>query len=562
MRKPRIPLLIGASIPLVLCVAAGGFRTASADEDRDDGARGFRVTPVAAAAPKTPGIAVPDALSPELIEVVMAQGATPLENPASVTVGTSSVLLPFYGYNGNGPMVPLAGDVQSATHNVEASKTEPDKNTYLVLHNQEGADPDYDYGQHFLFQGHEAGLTGYITRINLDADELHRVTLMAALDRDGKRLPPIDGSTWDPFAQRLLFTSEAGTSGGVWQATLGFPSVVEDISGSLGRGGYEAIQNDSDGNLIIIEDVGGPTGTVNTHARQPNSFIYRFVPRRVDDLHEGKLQALQVISLRTGQPIAFHPGQADADILSADVGDLHTYGKVFPTRWITVHDTAVDGVAPFGANALAKAKLATPFKRPENGQFQPGTGFRRFFFDETGDTDARTEAGSAFGGFGSIMMLSQARPSADTGTLTMFYRSDIDHAAFDNVGFVGAHQIVFVEDRGDTLHTQHNALDSAWLFDTRVDYANPANQPVRILAQGRDTSATIDSSLQGAPGFQNDGDNEITGFHCSNGDVGRDGILGGQVPRPFRDGWRIFYTQQHGDNFTREILANPHPRHR
>src|SRR5262249_12522866 len=162
-----------------------------------------------------------------------------------------------------------------------------------------------------------------------------------------------------------------------------FPSQVEDISGAVGRGGYEGIQNDSDGNVWIVEDVGGPTGTVNRRARQPNSFIYRYVPGDPGNLKEGKLQALQVISSRTGQPIASHAAQADADILSPDVGDLHTYGKVFETHWVTLHDTAVDGTAPYSANALAKAKLATPFKRPENGQFQPGSGFRRFFFDET-----------------------------------------------------------------------------------------------------------------------------------------------------------------------------------
>src|SRR5262249_4100020 len=42
-----------------------------------------------------------------------------------------------------------------------------------------GADPNYDYGTHFLFQGHENGVSGYFTRINLDADGKHRVTLMA-----------------------------------------------------------------------------------------------------------------------------------------------------------------------------------------------------------------------------------------------------------------------------------------------------------------------------------------------------------------------------------------------
>ena len=37
---------------------------------------------------------------------------------------------------------------------------------------------------------------------------------------------------------------------------------------------------------------------------------------------------------------------------------------------------------------LAKAHGATPFKRPENAQFQPGSHFQTFFFTITGDTDS------------------------------------------------------------------------------------------------------------------------------------------------------------------------------
>ena len=94
------------------------------------------------------------------------------------------------------------------------------------------------------------------------------------------------------------------------------------------------------------------------------------------------------MSLNHPGPIEFHAGQADADILSQDMKDLHTYGNEFQTRWVTIHDTAVDGDAPFDANALAKANHATPFKRPENGQFRPGSFFTQFFFAETGDTNA------------------------------------------------------------------------------------------------------------------------------------------------------------------------------
>lgn len=515
--------------------------------------------------PKSPGFSAPNLLTPELTEVVVAQGSMRLENPGSFDLGGGTAVVTNYGYYGDGPFLPLPGDVQSAIHDVEATKSEPDKNTYLVLRGQRGADPSYDYGTRFLFQGHEAGAAtvpgrraGYITRVNLDADADHRITLLAAADQDGAPLPPIDGSTWDPFAQRLLFTAELGAAGGVFQATLDFPSVVGEVT-AMGRGGYEGIQNDADGNLWIAEDVGGSTVSSTNRSRQPNSFLFRFVPARRGDLARGRLQVLQVLSLRSGQPMTFHPGLAGdalfADLTSDDQKDLHTYGRSLPTRWITIHDTAVDGTAPFDANTLAKAKGGTPFRRPENGMFRPGSRFTEFFFDETGDTDIRTQA-AAFGGFGSLFRVTQASPSADEGRISLFFLGDAGHAGFDNVAFLGRNHVVFVEDAGDTLHAQRNALDSAWLFDVRLDYSAPVNQPVRLLAQGRDPSATIDSALSGAPGFQNDGDNEITGIHVSDGNPGPDGILGARVPRPFRDGWRAFYTQQHGDNVTWELLPS------
>ncbi len=56
-------------------------------------------------------------------------------------------------------------------------------------------------------------------------------------------------------------------------------------------------------------------------------------------------------------------------------------------------------------------------------------------------------------------------------------------------------------------------------------------------------------------GFQNEGDNEITGIHVSDGDPTPGGVLGAKGPHPFRDGWRVFWTQQHGDNTTWEIVA-------
>src|SRR5881409_2628244 len=139
--------------------------------------------------PKTPGLTSPNVLSPGLDEIAVVRGSTSLENPAD-GIG-------YHGYLNNGPLLPVLPSL------TEASKTEPDKNTYLRLGAQAGPDGGYDYGRHFLFQGHETASPGYITRVNLDADAEHKVTLMADADVNGNPLPNFDGSTWDPFLHRL-----------------------------------------------------------------------------------------------------------------------------------------------------------------------------------------------------------------------------------------------------------------------------------------------------------------------------------------------------------------------
>jgi hypothetical protein len=239
-------------------------------------------------------------------------------------------------------------------------------------------------------------------------------------------------------------------------------------------------------------------------------------------------------------------------LMSADQQALHIYGSVFDTQWITIHDTAVNGHAPFTALPLALAAQGTPFKRPENGLFQPGSDFKEFFFDETGDTNATSPENACCGGWTGVFKLTQSGPSANTGKLTLFYQGDQAHAGFDNMAFFSKDQISFVEDAGDTLHTQRNALDSGFLLDVNADYSNPANQTLRWLAEGRDASATLDAD-NGGFGV-NDQDNEITGIHVSDGDTGKNGILGAGIPNPWNGNWRVFYTQQHGDNYTWEVI--------
>jgi hypothetical protein len=510
------------------------------------GSGSLELTNVPTANGKSVGSAPPNRLSPELQEVAWAQGSVALENADGPVA--------FYGYLADGkPMLPALGS------NAEAQKTEPDKNTYLVFpHGLRGADPNYDYGDHFLFQGHEGGSPGYLTRINLDADSDHRVTLIA--DKTSAGVPfksAIDGSTWDPWARRLLLTVEAGANGAVYQTTPEPGGPVDDISGQIGRAGWEGIQNDNRGNLYLAEDVGGANGTgANARARRPNSFIYRFLPNDVSDLEQGgRLQALQVIV--NGTPLVFG-GSADADINAPGYVALHQYGTSYATQWVTIATTTASSPLPGpDANALAKSFGATPFKRPENGVFRPGSKFGEFYFDETGDTDNRTNA-AASGGFGSLFKLVQS-PKSDTGRISVLYNGDQEHSSFDNLTFFSEDDLGVVEDAGDTLHTQRNGLDSAWMFDVEADYSSPSNKPVRFIAEGRDASATIDSGLSGTAGFTNDGDNEITGIHVSSGDAGTDGVLGAKVPQPFKSNgrWRAFWTQQHGDNITWELIAAP-----
>ena len=504
------------------------------------------LTGVPSANTKSQGYAPASVLSPELAQIVVAQGSTKVENP--------SAAISYYGYDNN--LLNSAGQpvmvASSATGNQEAKKTEPDKNTYLVFDKSlPGADSTYDYGKNFLFQGHETGIPGYITRINLDADAAHRVTVLATQDANGNAIADIDGSTWDPFAQRLLFTTE-NASAPTYSATPGYPSQVVDVSGALGRGGYEGIQDDEDGNIWIVEDIAGANKPATT-AKIPNSFVYRYVPAAPGDLAHGRLQVLQVLNA-SHTPIT---KASQTPVMSPDQVALHTYGQSFDTRWMTIHDTA-NGTASFNANAAAVAADGTPFKRPENGMFRPDGKFTQFFFDETGDTNSAGTAveNSCCGGWTGVFKLTQSDPSAATGKLTLFYKGDMAHAGFDNVAFFSRDLITFVEDAGDGLHTSRNALDSGFILDVTKDYSNPANVPLRWLAEGRDASATLDADNGGFGPIANEGDNEITGIHVSDGNAGKDGILGAKEPHPFEpDGhWRVFYTQQHGDNPTYEVI--------
>ena len=480
----------------------------------------------------------------------VAQGSTRMEN--------SSALTSFYGYDndvlnsaGHPQMVPTPTNPAK-----EAHKTEPDKNTYLVFkHGLDGADPGYDYGTDFLFQGHEggAGGAGYITRINLDADAEHRVTLLATTDVNGNPLATIDGSTWDPWAKRLLLTTE-NPGAPTYAATPNFPSAVTDVSGALGRGGYEGIQDDGDGNIWIVEDIGG-SSKPGTTAKRPNSFVYRYVPPT-----PGRPPARQA----AGAPGAERSRRTDHRSPARKRSTAPTRWRCTPTArrsrpsWVTIHDTAVDGNAPFVATDLAKAAKATPFKRPENGLFQPGSQLhevllrrdRRHQRDQPGERRA--------GGWGSIIEAdARAARAPSTGTLTLFYLlrrsarglrqrrvplAQRDHLRRRRGGHAArpaqrARLRLRLERRRRTTPTRRTSRFAGW---PRV--ATPRRRSTPPTAASAPTRATTRSPA----------------LHVSDGDPGASGILGAEVPDLGNAQWRWFYTQQHGDNRTYEVELRRH----
>jgi hypothetical protein len=140
IRKLRLHLVLAGTAGLAV-VAFAAATSASPPHEPD-------LSNVAAANTRSAGYAPSSKFSVELAGQVVAQGATPLENPTSLTG--------FYGYQND---VVSAGDptkpqmVPTQGVNNEAQKTEPDENTYLAFKNAlHGADPNYYYGKHVKVQ--------------------------------------------------------------------------------------------------------------------------------------------------------------------------------------------------------------------------------------------------------------------------------------------------------------------------------------------------------------------------------------------------------------------------
>ena len=218
----------------------------------------------------------------------------------------------WYGYNNDAPSpddAALPQMVATPARRTRRRRPSPTRTPTSSSRGQTGADPTYDYGTHFLFQGHEVGglvdgAERYITRINLDADAAHRVTLLATTDSTGAA----------DRRDRRLDLGSVGAAAAVHDGERAAPDV---------RGDGRAIPSTVDRRLRRARPrrLRGHPGRLRrqhldrrghrrrrasqgTTAKRPNSFVYRYVPRQPGDLDAR--QAAGAAGHGThGQPVTF-----------------------------------------------------------------------------------------------------------------------------------------------------------------------------------------------------------------------------------------------------------------
>ena len=448
----------------LLITAAIAAAVALADSTTD-------VTGVPSANTRSDGYAPANILSPELQQIVWAQGSTKLENPSGIA---------HYGYENDtlGPTA-LPQMLPTAANPAEAQKTEPDKNTYVVFkRGLHGADPHYDYGTHFLFQGHEARRRrlGYITRINLDADADHRVTLLAT------RTPPARRSRRSTARPGTRSRAAAVHHGERRRADLcGHAGLPVHRRGRLRRARPRRLRGNP-GRLRRqpLDRRGHRRGEqAGTTAKRPNSFVYRYVPRHPATCTTGKLQVLQVLN-GPGTDHVFEQAALNAPDqvpLTTTATARHPLGDRPRHRGRRT--------AAFNANTARRPPTATPFKRPENGLFRPGSHFQRVLLRRDRRHERHQPRERHVPAAGRLdRPARRTSPSARQGQADALLRGDEAHAGFDNVAFLSRDMITFVEDAGDGLHRSATRWTPASCSTSRAT-TPAANEPVRWLAEGR-----------------------------------------------------------------------------
>ena len=185
----------------------------------------------------------------------------------------------------------------------------------------------------FLYQAHEVGSNGSLSRIDLNTGDVQTVAQRADWER-------LDGVVWTKWGT-VLFAEETTASAlgdpTVPQAQAGLVYEFDPATGTtvprpaLGSKSHEGMRFDAQGNLYSISE-------------SSPGYIFRFTPDRKGDLSSGQLSVLKITS-PTG------PGTGEAE-------------------WVPLDRTAVQ------VNAMAAATAAggTSYTRPEDVEIGTSTG--------------------------------------------------------------------------------------------------------------------------------------------------------------------------------------------
>ena len=441
-------------------------------------------------------------------------------------------------------MVPAPGDVQATGHNVEATKTEPDKNTYLVLARPERRRPELRLRHALPLPGPRAAASpGYITRINLDADGAHRVTLLATADstrrsaagrstaRPGIRSRSACCSRTENGAERRRLAGDAGRS----------RRSVEDISGVARprrlRGHPERLERQP---LDRRGRRRRRRARCNTIARQPNSFVYRFLPNDPRDLDRRQAAG-------AAGDLAAHARPADR-VPRRTGRRRHPLGRRRRPAHLRqgVHRRAGSRSTTrrrrHGAVRRQRAGEDAARRRRSSGPRTASSGPAR-----TSPSSSSTRPATRTPRTRGRLALRRLRrhpqadavhaPAATPASCRSSTCGDVVHTGLDNIAFWDD------EPRSCSSRTPATACTPSATRSTRPGSSTcgrllePGDQPARGCSRRVATRRPRSTPRLGGRrhGFQNEGDNEITGFHVSDGDPTTRGILGAKLPQPLHD---------------------------
>ena len=413
----------------------------------------------------------------------------------------------------------------------------------------------YDYGTHFLFQGHESGVDGARLHHPDQPRRRRRAPRDAAGDAGRDRRADRRRSTARPGTRgrsACCFTTE-NASAPTYAATPDYPSTVDRHLRRARprrlRGHPERLATATSGSSRTSA---APTRP-GTTAKQPEQLR---LPLRAGAAratsHNGKLQVLQVLQRRR---------QPDHVRVARRRSTAPTRSRCTPTarrsRRSGSRSTTPPPTAPRRSTPTRsrRRRTATPFKRPENGAVPPGHGLprvllrrdRRHRRHEPGERRPRAAGARCF-------KLTQSEPvGATPATLSLFYKGDQAHAGFDNVdvplarpGRVRRGRRRHAARPAQRARLRLRARRHARLLEARRPAGPLARRGPRRVGDARlrataasaRTTATTRSPASTSP----------TATRAPAGSSAR------RRPTCGDGGWRWFYTQQHGDNPTYEVL--------